>query len=63
MKLLTFDLEEYFHLLDYTPPSDVELIHSSLPLVSEKILKLLREIIMLGQYFFAWAIRLLKIGI
>ena len=43
MKLLTFDLEEYFHLLDYTPPSDAELIHSSLPLVSEKILKLLRD--------------------
>ena len=31
MKRLTFDLEEYFHLLDYTPPSDVELINSSLP--------------------------------
>ena len=37
MKLLTFDLEEYFHLLDYTPPSDAELIHSSPSFVREDI--------------------------
>lgn len=43
LKLLTFDLEEFFHILDFTPPSGIEKTHSSLPLVSEQILKILRD--------------------